>query len=146
MYALQALNACRTLFTGIALCTGRASRTAITFVTLRTLYALNTLRTLHALRALRTAHIYRRRDCTRRTCAKAHKAGCLVYLGDNRRTQIALHALISLVAFLALRTLRTDNAVNNRYAVYVLYRTLCKLHPAPLRQRTPARIEHNMTA
>ena len=86
MYALQALNACRTLFTGIALCTGRAGRTAITFVTLRALHALNTLRTLHALRTLRTAHIYRRRDCTRRTCAKAHKAGCLVYLRDNRRT------------------------------------------------------------
>ena len=86
MYALQALNACRTLFTGIALCTGRAGRTAITFVTLRALHALNTLWTLHALRALWTAHIYRRRDCTRRTCAKAHKAGCLVYLRDNRRT------------------------------------------------------------
>ena len=140
--AFRALRTCRAdvaLFTFWALCTGHALNA------LRASCALCALCALHTLRALRTANGNALRRNCRSLHGKRHNA-VLVHARHDYRAEIAGFTFRALFANITFFTLWTDNAMHHRNAVHILDRALCKLHPAPLRQRPPARIEHNMTA
>ena len=112
--------------------------------TLQALGPLQTLQALHALGPLRSPHIDRGRDRPGLPQAEGHQARVLVHAGDHGEAGVALLALGSLGPGgaggpgLALVSL---DAVDNGLRAVVRHLAARELHPAPLGQLLPVRVQ-----